>query len=168
MMQKDTFWKLIEQSIKEKNSIDKNDQGDCLMDILTKYPIKDMVGFHHKLITLRDELDSEAMREIATKMRYKGNETAYQGYRNWVISLGQKHYEKAKKSPKYLLTLDDPNLYVVGRAYFPDLNFVASGAYYTLTDKEISDWEELIKTKQQNRLEDLSKTNNDKSRILER
>lgn len=170
MMTKDTFWKLIEQSIKEKNSVDKNDQGDCLLDILFQRPINDMVGFHKRVIALRQELDSVAFRAIATKMRYNQNKTAYEGFRNWVIALGEKHYEKIKNSPEYILTLDDPNLYVVGRAYFPDLNFVASGTYYTLTDKDILDWDKLLNENQQDRLESLlkQKDKGDKQQDIER
>ena len=141
MMKTETFWKLIAQSIEEKDTLDKNDQGDRLMEILTPLDTKTVVGFHKRMVELRKALDFPMMRDIAFMMGYKENPTAYEGFRNWVISLGEAHYKKAKKSPAHLLTLKDPNLFVVGRPYFPDLNFVSSGAFYTKTDKGILDWE---------------------------
>ncbi len=84
------------------------------------------------------------MRDIAFMMKFGDNDHAYQGFKNWVISLGEEHYLKAKKSPAYLLTLSDENLFVVGQAYFQDLNFVASGAFFEKTDLDFDDWHKAL------------------------
>lgn len=145
MMKQEYFWNLIERSIQEKHSLDKNAQGDYLMELLTSLGTETQVGFHKQMVALREALDFPMMGDIAFMMGYKENETAYEGFRNWVISLGKAHYKKAKESPAHLLTLIDPNLFVVGRPYFPDLNFVASGAFYGKDDKDIFDWEHELK-----------------------
>lgn len=140
MITEKQFWDLIERSINKKNSIDKNEQGDCLMDILANQPVDKIAGFHNRMVFLREELRSPMMWDIAFMMKYGDNEHAYEGFRNWVIALGEVHYRKAKNSPAHLLTLKDPNLFVVGRAYFQDLNFVAQAAFFEKTDKDFGDW----------------------------
>ncbi|MBN8640680.1 MAG: DUF4240 domain-containing protein [Flavobacteriales bacterium] len=140
MISEKQFWGLIQQSIEQKNSIDKNEQGDCLMEILTDLPVEQIAGFHNRMLQLREELNSPLMRDIAFMMKFGDNNHAFQGFKNWVISLGEEHYQKAKNSPAYLLTLSDENLFVVGQAYFQDLNFVASGAFFDKTDLEFDDW----------------------------
>lgn len=140
MITEKQFWDLIERSINEKNSIDKNEQGDCLMNILAAQPVDKIAGFHNRMLLLREDLKSPMMRDIAFMMKYGDNEQAYEGFRNWVIALGETYYGKAKNSPAHLLTLDDPKLFVVGSAYFQDLNFVAQAAYFEKTDKDFGDW----------------------------
>ncbi|HNP66262.1 MAG TPA: DUF4240 domain-containing protein [Aequorivita sp.] len=140
MISEKQFWDLIDRSINEKNSIDKNEQGDCLMNILAKQPIDKIAGFHNRMVLLREALRSPMMGDIAFMMKYGDNEHAYEGFRNWVISLGEGHYGKAKDSPAHLLTLVDPKLFVVGRAYFQDLNFVAQAAFFEKTGKDFGDW----------------------------
>ena len=43
------FWNLINTSIEQKNSIDKNEQGDALLEILMKLNAQKMLGFHNTL-----------------------------------------------------------------------------------------------------------------------
>lgn len=145
MISEKQFWELIQESIEQKNSIDKNEQGDCLMEILTNLPVEQIAGFHNRMLHLRDELNSNMMRDIAFMMKFGDNDHAYQGFKNWVISLGEEHYLKAINSPAYLLTLGDENLFVVGQAYFQDLNFVASGAFFDKTDLDFDDWYKALK-----------------------
>ena len=140
MITEKEFWKYIAQSIEQKPSEDKNEQGDCLMEILTNLSVEQIAGFHNRMLQLREELNSPLMRDIAFMMKFGDNNHAYEGFKNWVISLGEEHYHKAKKSPAYLLTLKDENLFVVCQAYFQDLNFVASGAFFEKTDLEFDDW----------------------------
>jgi len=144
MISEKQFWKLIHQSIEQKQSIDKNEQGDCLMEILTSLSVEEIAGFHNRMIQLREDLNSPMMRDIAFMMKFGDNDHAYQGFKNWVISLGEEHYLKAKNSPAHLLTLSDENLFVVGQAYFQDLNFVASGAFFEKTDLDFDDWHNAI------------------------
>ncbi len=139
------FWKLIHQSIEQKQSTDKNEQGDCLMEILTSLSVEEIAGFHNRMIQLREDLNSPMMRDIAFMMKFGDNNHACQGFKNWVISLGEEHYLKAKNSPAHLLTLSDVNLFVVGQAYFQDLNFVASGAFFEKTDLDFDDWYKALK-----------------------
>lgn len=170
MITEKQFWNFIERSIQEKNSVDKNEQGDCLMDILTSQPTVTIAGFHNRMICLREELRSPMMKDIAFMMKYGDNEHAYEGFRNWVIALGESHYKKAKNSPAYLLTLKEPNLFVVCRAYFQDLNFVAQAAFFEKTDKDFIDWELALESDRQikmNRVSDL-KPRPDKNQDLER
>ena len=158
-MEANIFWKLIDRSIREKDSVDKNGQGDRLMEILGEYPTNDLVGFHKRAQQLSNELDTPMMGDIAFMMGHKDNPTAYQGFRNWIISLGKEHYEKARVSPAHLLSVDGPNLLVARRPYFPDLDFVASGAYYERADGDIPDWEGLLRSYDNEvsaRLKDLS------------
>ncbi len=145
MIYKKLFWNLIEESITMKNSTDKNDQGDTLMYLLTKFPIDQIVGFHNRAKSLREEIESPMMKDIAFMMKYGDNEHAYRGFKNWVISLGEEHFQKAKNSPAHLLTLKDPSLFVVCRAYFEDLDFVSSGAYYTISKEKDADWNTVLK-----------------------
>lgn len=145
MITEKEFWKYIAQSIEQRPSEDKNEQGDCLMEILTDLPVEQIAGFHNRMLHLREELDSHMMRDVAYMMKFGDNDHAYQGFKNWVISLGEEHYHKAKNSPAYLLTLKDENLFVVARAYFQDLNFVASGAFFEKTDLEFDDWYKALK-----------------------
>lgn len=145
MITEKEFWKYIDQSIEQKPSEDKNEQGDCLMEILTNLSIEQIAGFHNRMLHLREELNSHMMRDIAYMMNYGDNDHAYQGFKNWVISLGEEHYNKAKNSPAYLLTLKDENMFVVCQAYFPDLNFVASGAFFEKTDLDFDDWHQALK-----------------------
>lgn len=145
MMKVNEFWKYINLSIEQKPSEDKNEQCDCLMEILTDLPVEQIAGFHNRMLHLREELNSHMMRDIAYMMNYGDNEHAYEGFKNWVISLGEEHYLKAKSSPAYLLTLKDENLFVVARAYFQDLNFVASGAFFEKTDLGFEDWYKVLK-----------------------
>lgn len=140
MITEKEFWKYIAQSIEQKPSEDKNEQGDCLMEILTDLPVEQIAGFHNLMLHLREELNSHMMRDIAYMMNYGDNDHAYQGFKNWVISLGEEHYNKAKNSSAYLLTLKDENLFVVRRAYFQDLNFVSSGAFFDKTGLDFDDW----------------------------
>ena len=144
MISEKQFWELIQQSIEQKNSIDKNEQGDCLMEILNNLSVEEIAGFHNRMLHLRGELNSNMMRDIAFMMKFGDNDHAYQGFKNWVISLGEGHYLKAKNSPAYLLTLNDENLFVVCQAYFQDLNFVASGAFFEKTDLEFDDWHKAL------------------------
>ena len=139
MMKEKEFWKYINLSLEQKPSEDKNEQGDRLMEILTDLPIEQIAGFHNRMLQLRDELHSNMMRDIAFMMNFGDNDHAYKGFKNWIISLGEEHYNKAKKSPAYLLTLNDENLFIVGQAYFQDLNFVASGAFFEKTDLDFED-----------------------------
>ncbi|WP_299111996.1 DUF4240 domain-containing protein [uncultured Winogradskyella sp.] len=140
MMKEQKFWDIIEQSINEKKSVDKNEQGDALLRILCKYPVNDIAKFQKRLVKLRDEIDSPMLRDIAFMMKFGDNDHAFTGFKNWVISLGKEKYEKAKKSPAYLLTLDDPNLFVVGQAYLPDLNYVSQSAFFEKTNLDFDDW----------------------------
>jgi hypothetical protein len=140
MISEKQFWKIIQQSIEQKPSEDKNEQGDCLMEILTNLSVEQIAGFQNRMLQLREELNSPLMRDIASMMKFGDNNHAFEGFKNWVISLGEEHYNKAKNSPAYLLTLSDENLFVVGQAYFQDLSFVASGAFFDKTDLEFDDW----------------------------
>lgn len=142
MMNKETFWNIIEGSIQEKDSIDKNEQGDYLLDILKQYSIDDIVGFHKLVVEYREQINTPFMRDIAYMMKFGDNDHAYEGFLNWVIALGEAHYQRAKESPSYLLTLDDPKLFVVSQAYFPDLSLTAVASYLEKTDNDISDWED--------------------------
>lgn len=142
MINEETFWDIIERSIQEKESIDKNQQGDSLLDILKEHPVQDIVSFHKRVIKLRERINSDFMREIAFMLKFGNNNHAYEGFLNWVIALGKAHYQRAQKSPAYLLTLDDPNLFIVGQAYFPDLSLTGVGSYIEKTDKAITDWQD--------------------------
>jgi len=143
MITEDKFWNLIERSINEKNSIDKSEQGDCLLYILAKLSVEEIVGFHKRMMVLRKELDSSILKDIAYTQGYE-NDHAYEGFRNWIISLGKDYYLKAKESPMFLLTIKDETLFVAHRSYFPDLNFVASGAFYEKEGLD-ADWEDQLK-----------------------
>lgn len=145
MISEKQFWELIQQSIEQKPSEDKNEQGDCLMEILTDLPVEQIAGFHNRMLQLREKLNSPLIRDIAFMMKFGDNNHAFQGFKNWVISLGEDHYKKAKNSPDHLLTLSDENLFVVGQAYFQDLNFVASGAFFDKTELEFDDWYKALK-----------------------
>jgi len=170
MITEKEFWKYIAQSIEQKESLDKNLQGDCLMEILANLSVEKIAEFHNRMLHLREELNSPMMRDIAFMMKFGDNDHAFQGFKNWVISLGEEHYQKAKNSPAYLLTLSDENLFVVGQAYFQDLNFVASGAFFDKTDLEFDDWhkalENDIDASQDRKL--LKKSDKSKDQDLER
>ena len=145
MISEKQFWELIKESIKYKESFDKNLQGDCLMEILTDLPVEQIAGFHNRMLQLRGEINSPMMRDIAFMMKFGDNDHEFQGFKNWVISLGKEYYQKAKNSPTHLLTLSDENLFVVGQAYFQDLNFVSSGAFFDKTDLDFDDWYKALK-----------------------
>jgi len=140
MMSEEKFWKLIEQSNQEKKSVDKNEQGDALQEILQNFSESEIVGFHARMLMLKEKLKTLFMREIAFMMKYGDNDQAFDGFVNWVIVLGKAHYLKAQNSPPYVLTLDDPELFVVGKPYFQDLNYVALSAYFDDTHLELGDW----------------------------
>lgn len=139
-METEEFWKHIEASNQQKNSVDKNDQGDALLEILTQLDKDKILGFHLKLTELRKELDTPFFNNIAFMMKYGDNKTALSGFKNWVVALGEKHYEKTKKSPTHLLTLDDPKLFVVGRAYLNELDCIPKVAYEDIAKEDDLDW----------------------------
>lgn len=139
-MNEERFWNVIEQSRREKNSIDMNGQGDSLFFVLQTLPVKHIAEFHARMLVLREQLKSPFMREIAYMMKYGDNDTAFEGFVNWVVALGKAHYYKALNSPPYLLTIDDPKLFVVNRPYFPDLSSVAQEAYLQVTNGDLFDW----------------------------
>jgi hypothetical protein len=140
MMDENRFWEIIEQSRREKNSIDVNEQGDSLLSILQSLPEKSIVQFHARMLVLREQLKTPFMRDIAFMMKYGDNDTAFEGFVNWVIVLEKAHYYKALNSPPYLLTIEDPKLFVVNRPYFPDLSLVAPTAYLEKHDGDMTDW----------------------------
>lgn len=144
-MNTQTFWNIIEQSIREKGSVDKNEQGDSLHEILQKYSVQDIISFHNHVIEHREQINTDFMRDIAFMMKFGDNDHAFEGFLNWVIALGKAHYHKAQNSPPHLLTLKDVNLFVVNQAYFPDLSLAGVASYLEKTDNDISDWEKELK-----------------------
>jgi hypothetical protein len=106
-----------------------------------------MAGFHHRMLLLKDSLKSPLMRDIAFMMGYGDNDTAYGYFLNWVIALGKEHYQKALKSPAYLLTLDNPELFVVGQSGFEDLDYVAQATFFEKTDLDFTDWHIALRKK---------------------
>ena len=149
------FWNLINTSIEQKNSIDKNEQGDALLEILMKLNAQKILGFHNTLTELKKGLDKPEFNDIAFMMKYGDNNTALSGFKNWVVALGEEHYRKAKQSPAHLLTLDDPNLFVSGRAYLNDLDLVTSIAYDQISKEEDPEWHLFVKNHR--RLKQLNK-----------
>lgn len=143
-MEEQRFWDIIEQASQDKVSIDNNELGDSLYDILKDLEVEDIVGFHLTILQLREQLKTPFMREIAYMMNYGDNDVAFEGFVNWVIVLGKARYLKAQHSPPYLLTLTDSKLFVVGRPYFPDLNYLCASTYFEKTDLDIEDWNNLI------------------------
>lgn len=139
-MSENTFWTIIKQASVSKQSRDMNALGDRLMELLEERSVDDMAGFHNRMLLLKDSLKSPMMRDIAFMMGYGDNDTAYGYFLNWVIALGKEHYQKALNSPAYLLTLDDPKLFVVGQSGFEDLDYVAKAAFFEKTDLDFADW----------------------------
>jgi hypothetical protein len=150
MMNEDAFWTIITEAYASKQSRDMNALGDRLMELLQERSVGDMAGFHNRMLMLKEPLKSPMMRDIAFMMGYGDNDAAYGYFLNWVIALGKEHYYKAFKSPAYLLTLDNPQLFVVGQAGFEDLDHVAQAAFFANTDLDFADWH--IALKKDNRL----------------
>jgi hypothetical protein len=168
-MQTKQFWELIEASNQQKNTIDKNDQGDALLEILTKFDKDKILGFHLKLAELKKELNTPFFNDIAFMMKYGDNRIALSGFKNWVIALGEEHYEKTKKSPPHLLTLDDSKLFVAGRAYLNELDCIPKVAYEDIAKEDDLDWYEF--EQKHRRLEQIKKNQNqdkEKDQELER
>jgi hypothetical protein len=148
----------MEKSIQQKNSVDKNAQGDALLSILIMLNHNQIVSFHHKIGELKKDLNTPAFNDIAFMMKYGDNRTASSGFKNWVISLGENHYKKTKQSPAHLLTLDDPKLFVMGRAYFNELDSIAPMAYDYVSKYGDIEWYALVQNHR--RLEQLEKGKN--------
>lgn len=90
-----------------------------------------------------------------------------EGFINWVICLGKKDYNKAKEDPTCLFNIKDEKQMVSGRAYMPELNQVTTAAFYSIDDD--ADWGvEYFKYKNLKRLKELSMTDKDPSKNLER
>lgn len=140
MMNEDTFWTIIKQATASKEGRDMNILGDRLVELLQERSVNDMAGFHNRMLSLKEYLKSPMMRDIAFMMGYGDNDTAYAYFLNWVIALGKEHYQKALNSPAHLLTLDNPELFVVGQTGFEDLDLVAQAAFFEKTDLDFADW----------------------------
>src|SRR5690606_11329231 len=128
------------QASVSKQSRDMNALGDSLMELLQERSVNDMSEFHNCTLFLKESLKSPMMRDIAFMMGYGDNDTAYGYFLNWVIVLGKEHYQKALNSPAYLLTLNKPELFVVGQSGFEDLDLVAQAAFFEKTDLDFEDW----------------------------
>tara|TARA_R110002051_G_scaffold181774_1_gene251341 strand:+ start:106655 stop:107158 length:504 start_codon:yes stop_codon:yes gene_type:complete len=150
------FWEIIEASIQQKNSIDKNEQGDALLAILSKLNHTQILGFHTKLEELKKSLNSPEFNNVAFMMKYGDNRMASSGFKNWVVALGREHYEKATSSPTHLLTLEDSKLFAGGRAYLNDLDLVASVAYDEVSKEGDPEWYTFVQNHR--RLQQLNKS----------
>lgn len=159
MMSKEQFWKIIEQSNQEKLSVDKNEQGESLQKIIQELTESEIIGFHARMIMLREQLDTSFMREIAFMMKYGDNDHAFEGFVNWVIVLGKAHYLKVQNSPPHLLTLEDTKLFVINRPYFPELSLVAPSAYFERTNLDIGHWVKALRSMLRRELYNVKKTN---------
>jgi hypothetical protein len=157
-MKSTQFWEIIETSIHQKNTIDKSEQGDAILAVLSKLYPQEILGFHHKLESLKQDLNTAEFNDIAFMMKYGDNRTALSGFKNWVIALGKEHYQKAKKSPSHLLTLDDPKLFVAGRAYLNDLDLLASVAYDDVSKEDDLSWYAVLQ--KDRRMKQLNKEQN--------
>ncbi|PQJ76486.1 DUF4240 domain-containing protein [Polaribacter glomeratus] len=166
-METTQFWDIIEKSIVQKNSIDKNEQGDAILEILTTLKQNQILGFHQKLTDLKRELNTPQFNEIAFMMKYGDNRTALSGFKNWVISLGENHYKKTKQSPAHLLTLNDPKLFVVGRAYLNELDGLPQIAYEDNRTESDLEWYAFVQ--KHRRLQQIENNqNHNKDKGLER
>ena len=126
-MDDETFWNLIEQSNQEKTSIDKSNQGESLENLILNLSKFDKLGFFIMYKILYEELKIMGLEEIAVKMMPSDKDEVLEGFVNWVIVLGKAHYHKAKNTPQYLLTLDDPKLLINNKPYFPEFSDIANG-----------------------------------------
>lgn len=140
MMNEDTFWTIIKQATASKESRDMNALGDRLVELLKELSVENMARFHNRMLLLKESLKSPMMQDIAFMMGYGDNDTAYGYFLNWVIALGKEHYQKALHSPAYLLTLNNPELFVVGQSGFEDLDYVAQATFFEKTDLDFADW----------------------------
>ena len=154
-MKTSEFWNLINTSIEQKNSLDKNEQGDALLEILVKSNVQQILDFHNTLTALKKDLETPEFNDIAFMMKYGDNKTALSGFKNWVVALGEEHYRKAKQSPAHLLTLDDHNLFVAGRPYLNEIDLVASVAYDQVSKEQDPEWYVLVQ--KHRRLQQLNK-----------
>lgn len=139
MIEEERFWEILDTAWLTKESVDMNELGDRLMEVLTELEVQEIVGFHKRMLQLREGIRSPKMRDVATKMGYGDNGTAYQYFLNWVIAIGKEHYIKTKESPNYLLKLNDPKLFVIGQAGFEDLDHVAQAAFFEKVDLDVED-----------------------------
>ncbi len=151
------FWKLIEQSITQNEITDPCDQSEKLIAILSKKEIQNIMGFQTKMEELQQDIFSSELKEVATHLGYGDSSYVFKGFVNWLIVLGENHYNKIRETPNYLLTLEREGYFVQNSPYFQDLNFVASGAFYEKFGLE-ADWDSALwKYRKSNREKELIK-----------
>lgn len=168
-MDKNTFWNIIEQSKKNKDSIDMNLQSDAIMDVLHTYEKEDLFEFQILLNQYQDDLNTAHLEAVASTILDISFPTEHvkEGFINWVICCGEETYNKAIKEPTTLFQIKDENLKVSGRAYLPELSQVPSAVFYDID--EDADWDvEFFRYKHLKRLKEISKNGNDRSNDLER
>lgn len=168
-MDKNTFWNIIEQSKKNKDSIDMNLQSDSIMDVLHTYEKEDLFEFQLLLNQYQHELNTAHLEAVASTILDVSlpSEHVKEGFINWVICCGEETYNKAKEDPTSLFQIRDENLKVSGRAYLPELNHVPSAVFYNID--EDADWGvEFSRYKNLKRLREISKQRKDRPNDVER
>jgi len=144
-MNEKEFWNIIDRSIEKKKSVDMNLQADAIRNILKKYPDNEIVRFHAIMERLRDDLDSQEMRNVSHTYGYGRGFDVFDRFACWVIALGKKEYDRAKSYPDMLLIhYSDPEKMVAGTANFQDLEHIAPALYNSRKKLNENEWYELL------------------------
>jgi len=132
MLDEDTYWALVENSIKETSS--QEDQELFLISAIEKLSPKEMIGFRLRTDKLLfDSYNSDLW--CADYIISDGaTEDEFEYFRCWLISRGKEAFYKTKENPDYLVNLigDKPETYD-----FEGFWYVAMNAFKNMTNEDL-------------------------------
>jgi Protein of unknown function (DUF4240) len=147
MMNENTFWKLIDQSLKATSNQD--EQAAYLTQELEKCSPKQIIGFRLRTDKLLYDTYTSNMCCAGYLLNGGCSDDSFEYFRCWVISRGKETYYAAKKNPDSLVKEYNPE----NEFYdFEDFWYVANDAFENVSGKDLYDYidETVFKTHETN------------------
>lgn len=137
MLDEEIFWAVIEDSLKNSNSQDK--QEAFLIKALSKLPPKDIIGFRLRTDKLLYDTYNSEMWCAAYIVNGGCSDDMFEYFRTWPISRGKDVFYDVKKNPDNLINhlegASDEDYYD-----FESFWYVALAAFEQTTGKELYDY----------------------------
>lgn len=130
----DKYWLIIGRSLRKTKSME--EQRVKLIKLVSKLKCEEMIGFHLRTVQLLKDSYHEDLLCAAHLIEGGCYAKAFEFFRCWLISRGQRVYEKALQNPDSLLAILDD----VEDHSFETFYYVPEEAFMLSTGKSIYDY----------------------------
>lgn len=102
LLDEDLYWSIVDKSL--KNSTNKDQQRQILVEEISKLTPTEMIGFRLRTDKLLYDTYTSEMWCAGYIMNEGCSDDGFEYFRNWVISRGKETYYKAKQNPDNLVS----------------------------------------------------------------